>query len=280
MPEPLTLTKAKLIELNRDLSEKKKGQEGKIVEVQFNPDSLKVSFSNQVLNPQGGGSQKGTAGLLFVGKGSTKLSLQLWFDVTRLAEDGPEKADVRKLTSQVTYFMTPGAKSEKDQYLPHPVQFSWGTFHFSGIIESIEETLDYWSPDGRPLRANMAVSMTQQAIDALASASRGGANSSVSMLVTLRDEATAGRPAGTTPMVPAVQGASVPGLADAARSGVPWQAIAAANRIENPRRLTPGTLLNLNPVLNPVPLPLPVRLNPVSAPTLRVPSPRARIIAP
>lgn len=278
MPDTLPLQKAVLIELKPNMLETAPG--GKVVQVQFNPDSLKVSFANQVTQPQGGGSQKGTAGMLFVGVGSTKLSFQLWFDVARSGSDAGGTADVRRLTSQVAYFMTPGSKSDKDQYLPHPVRFKWGTFGFDGIIESIEETLDYWSPDGRPLRASLAVSMTQQKIDALASANRGATASSVSLLVTSREGATAGRPVGTTPMVPAPSGSSVPGLADAAGSRLPWQAIAAANGIENPRLLDPGSLLNLHPVVDSARFTVPLRPDPVPAATVRTPSLQPRNLAP
>ena len=80
---------------------------GKVTKVQFNPETLKVSYSNSVKEPKSVGSQgDGTASRQFVGAGTTKLSLELWFDVTVLS--GPEKIDdVRRLTGDVTYFMVP-----------------------------------------------------------------------------------------------------------------------------------------------------------------------------
>ena len=51
---------------------------------------------------------------------------------------------------------------------------------------------------------------------------------------------------GTAPLEHAAAGSTVQGIADAAGSGVNWQSIAAANGIENPRLLAPGTLLDLN----------------------------------
>ncbi len=245
MPEPLTLAKALLIELKPDL----KGDVqpgGKKVEVQFNPDSLKVSFANQMAQPNGGGSQTGTAGKLFVGQGTTKLSLQLWFDVTRLGE-GQSETDVRQLTQRVAFFLKPGLQQGQGQFTPHPVRFQWGTFTFDGIMESLEETLDYWSHDGRPLRASVSLSLSQQKIDALELANRAtGSATKIAGLVGEPGSATAGRPAGTTPLAQAPAGGTVQGLADTAGSG-DWQSIAAANGIENPRLLEPGQLLNLNP---------------------------------
>ena len=54
--------------------------------VQFNPETLKVSFANQIQTPSGAGDQSGTPARQFVGAGTTKLALQLWFDVTALAD--------------------------------------------------------------------------------------------------------------------------------------------------------------------------------------------------
>ena len=52
--------------------------------VQFNPESLKVSFANQLVQPAGAGDQTGPPARQFVGAGTTKLALTLWFDVTSL----------------------------------------------------------------------------------------------------------------------------------------------------------------------------------------------------
>ena len=80
MPGAEKLEKAELRELDaaftNEINTDKKCQ------VQFNPETLKVSFANQVATPSGAGDQKGTPARQFVGAGTTKLSLQLWFDVT------------------------------------------------------------------------------------------------------------------------------------------------------------------------------------------------------
>jgi nucleoid-associated protein YgaU len=245
MPEPLNLTKAELIELKPDLSAEQPG--GKRLVVQFNPDSLKVSFSNQIVKPEAGGSQKGTAGLLFVGEGATKLAVQLWFDVTRM--ENSETRDVRDITQNLASFMKPGLKQKEGQFTPHPVRFKWGGFTFDGIIESMEETLDYWSNDGRPLRASVALNLAQQKIDALDRPNTAQASATkLASLIGDAAGATAGNPPGTTPLTPSTAGATLQDLAQRAGRG-DWQSIAAANGIENPRLLQPGQLLNLNPVI-------------------------------
>ena len=247
MPEPLTLKKAELIELKPDFSAEQDG--GKRVSVQFNPESLKLSFANQLVTPEGAGSQQGTPGRLQVGAGTTKLALQLWFDATRIADGEAPVNDVRDLTKQVSFFITPKpAEGGESKYIPPAVRFLWGTFHFDGIMDSLEETLDYWSNDGKPLRANMSLSLSQQKIEAFEMAARSrGREQQIARLVGESAGGAAGRPAGTTPLTQAPTGSSLQSLADAAGQS-DWQSIAAANGIENPRLLVPGQLVNLNPV--------------------------------
>jgi hypothetical protein len=100
MPDSQKLEKAELHELDADF--KNEINPDKNCKVQFNPESLKVSFANQVATPSGAGDQKGTPARQFVGAGTTKLALTLWFDVSQPVPEGEEKVnDVRKLTGKV-----------------------------------------------------------------------------------------------------------------------------------------------------------------------------------
>ena len=56
----------------------------------------------------------------------------------------------------------------------------------------------------------------------------------------------AGPAAGTRPLAAAPAGSTVQGIASAQGKGDNWQAIAAANNIENPRLLQPGQLIDLD----------------------------------
>ena len=72
MPEPIKLLKAELREISWDDQQQvQEGDPEKTVQVQFNPETLKVNFSNQ----KAGGDQRGGSAVQFVGAGSTKLSL-------------------------------------------------------------------------------------------------------------------------------------------------------------------------------------------------------------
>ena len=206
--------------------------------MQFNPESLKVSFANQVTTPSGSGDQNGSPSRLFVGAGTTKLAVMLWFDVTGEQQGGDAMAvdDVRELTQQVAFFITP-QKDKKDpkKFVPPAARFLWGSFQFDGIMESMEESLEFFSSEGKPLRASVTLTLTQQKITKFVfrdtSPPGGGAG---------------GDPTGTRPLTPAPAGATVQSLAAQQGKSGDWQGIAAANNVENPRKLPPGQLLDMN----------------------------------
>jgi contractile injection system tube protein/LysM domain-containing protein len=229
MPEPVKLEKAELRQLDPDF--RNEINPNRNVLVQFNPESLKVGFANQLQTPSGAGDQKGTPARQFVGAGTTKLSLTLWFDVTaELPEKYRDINDVRRLTQKVAYFITP--VKEGDKFLPPAVRFIWGSFQFDGLMESLEESLEFFSNDGRPLRASMALNLSQQKITEFAFA---------------KTTANGAAPApGTRPLSQAPSGSTLQGMAASQGKGDDWQAIAQANNIENPRLLQPGQLIDLN----------------------------------
>jgi Contractile injection system tube protein len=237
MPDSVQLAKAELRQL--DSAFKNPIEPNTWCTVQFNPESLKVNFANQVVQPAGAGDQRGSAAMQFVGAGTTKLALTLWFDVGSPQPPGSSPvSDVRKLTQKVAFFITPKpVQGKPGKYIPPAVRFLWGSFQFDGIVESLEETLEFFSPDGRPLRASVGLSLSQQRIEfAFADTGSGAAGSG--------GQGTGATP-GTQPLAQAPAGATVQGLADSVGNG-DWQSIAAANGIENPRALVPGQLIDLN----------------------------------
>jgi hypothetical protein len=245
MPDGVTLAKAKLIELEDDISTKKTNP-AREVEVQFNPETLKVSFSNQADTSAAPGSKnKPPPPRQVIGAGTTKLALQLWFDVSA-PQQGQTQDDVRKLTEQVAYFMKP----QKRDYglVPPGVRFLWGTFKFDGVMESLEETLEFFSPEGRPLRASISLNLSQPKIDdykfgeAAAGGGVGGAGG--------KGKGAAPKTPGTKPLAQASAGVSFQAMADLNGVGANWQAHASANGIENPRALTPGQFVSFNAAAN------------------------------
>jgi len=237
VPDPTPLAKAELREL--DASFANTINEDKWTKVQFNPDTLKVSFANQLKEPSGSGDQRGSQARQFVGAGTTKLAVQLWFDVTQeLGQGLPDVTDVRQLTQRVAYFMTPAGDppNQPTKFIPPAVRFMWGTFQFDGIAESMEETLEFFSHEGRPLRASVALVISQQKITTFAF---NEANDPAGF--TRRNR----RAAGTQPQTEAPANANLQSLA-VSQPGQrkDWQFIATANGIENPRLLVPGQLID------------------------------------
>lgn len=112
------------------------------VVVQFNPATLKLTSTNQIADKSGAAHQA-------QGKTATKLDLELVFDST---ETG---ADVRLASSRLRRMALVEKANEK---LPKVV-FAWGRFVFVGSIESLNETFDFFSPEGVPLRVQSTLSM-------------------------------------------------------------------------------------------------------------------------
>ena len=230
--KPPNLLKARLEEISWN-KEKQVIDGAHKVPVQFNPDSLKVNLSNQT----SGGDQRGGSAIQFVGAGTTKLSFDLWFDVTNPEHNqrqvkGFIPDDVRLLTEEVAFFMKPNPSGDK--FIPPGVRFIWGRFLFEGIMESLNEEVSYFSEDGRPLRAKLSVSLTRQ--DIKFEAGKQTANAA-------KSGATSGTP---PPKQQSKQDDTVSDLAAAAGDAEKWPAVAAANGIENPRQLAPGTVLDMS----------------------------------
>lgn len=237
MPDPATnLEKAELRQLDSNFENEI--EDSTWCKVQFNPESLKVSFANQLVQPSGAGDQRGTPARQFVGAGTTKLALTLWFDVGSPQPPGGDSVDdVRKLTQKVAFFITPKpVQGQPDKFIPPAVRFVWGSFQFDGLMDALEETLELFSPQGKPLRSSLGVSISQQKIQFAFNPRASGGS-----------PGAGGGPStpGTQPLAQAPAGSTVQGLADAAGKG-DWQSIAAGNGIENPRLLSPGALLDLN----------------------------------
>lgn len=201
----------------------------KLVRVQFNPESLKVAYTNQT----SGGDQSGGSATQFSGQGTTKLTVDLVFDVTAPAPDTPEAEDVRELTKEINYFMRPDACESRLEGAPPGVRFLWGRFLFEGVMESMNETLELFSAEGVPLRATVSVGLAQQDI-----------------VFRFGDQQAPNRGStpspGSRPQQAARAGDSVQSMAARAGNAAGWPEVAQRNGVENPRQLAPGTPLDLS----------------------------------
>ncbi|SEI82801.1 CIS tube protein [Demequina mangrovi] len=159
----MELEVAELIPLKDKVVDKKKGtrrywyEKGAAGErVQFNPTSLKISTTNNV---DTGGSTTRTQKHQTPSVQPSTLSFDLEFDTAEALNNKGEPQDVRELTEHIRRFCTP---NDKDPGKPPPaLLFHWGKFLFYGIVTQLTEDIDYFSPDGYPLRAKVSVSMTE-----------------------------------------------------------------------------------------------------------------------
>lgn len=236
MPKPAAIEKAYLQVITWD-NNGRVNSEGKKYFVQFNPESLKVNFSNQIA----GQDNNGGSAIQFSSRGTTKLTFDLWFDAS--AEPGQASAhtDVRQYTKELLGFMQEQRSQDGRNTLTPPpgCRFHWGTFLFEGIVDSINENLEYFSEQGVPLRASLGVSVTKQELN---------------ILIKDQNAKAANKDAvGTQPQQQAKVDDTFQGMA--ARQGNPaqWQQQARAANIEDPLRLREGMLIPLAPARTVVP---------------------------
>jgi len=224
--DPLHLKKAVLYEVKWPKGSQGVPQKvpGADVTVQFNPQTLKLTYANENKSagqPAGSASQ-------YVGYGTTKLAVELLFDTSQT------ETDVRYWSAKVGYFL--GAKDQPNQNnkkVPPGICFEWGTFSFAGVVDSMQETLDYFSESGKPLRATIALGISRLDIVFPKNLPKPGAAT------------PAGQP-GTTKLTPTPKGKSVPQLAGDNGNSANWKSVAAANNIDDPLHLPAGALLDLD----------------------------------
>ena len=157
--------------------------------------------------------------------------MELWFDATADGASG----DVRELTGKVNYFMQPqrSAEDQDPKWIAPGIRVVWGTFLFDGIMDSLNEKLEYFSEDGKPLRSQLSLSISNQIIQFAFGQQSSGSLIGQSSPVLL-------------PRQGAVRPDSIQQMAVAMPGGPAWQSLAAANGIENPRSVAPGSLIDPN----------------------------------
>lgn len=119
-----------------------KGQE---IDVHFNPASLKYTVTNTLEKGRGNQAKQ------YVSQSTGKLTMDLVFDTTDTGQD------VRTFTEKMAGLMQPD-----DKKIPAVVLFEWGTYKFQGMVDSYQETLEFFAPNGVPLRAAINMTLSKQ----------------------------------------------------------------------------------------------------------------------
>jgi hypothetical protein len=146
---------------------------GKHLEVQFNPASLRLTLANDVRADSRAGSGRAQAAAQYLGSGESTLAVELVFDTSvpwrTPAEEGASEereraaanSDVRQQTRRIAEaFMKPQGPAGRPQ-APQLCRFQWGAFQFTGVLASYGETLDFFAPEGIPLRATLALTFKE-----------------------------------------------------------------------------------------------------------------------
>ncbi|HED35827.1 MAG TPA: peptidoglycan-binding protein [Gammaproteobacteria bacterium] len=234
MSVPDAIAKAYLQVITWD-SNGRVNSEGAKVTVQFNPETLKTAYSNQIA----GEDNNGGSALQFSGRGTTKLSFELWFDVSSVQPDGASYDDVRKLTEKVVRFMktrNTDSSGNMSDVTPPGCRFQWGSFLFEGLVDSISENIDYFSREGKPLRASMSISMTSQAVEVKFSATNANAANQQNT--------------GTQAQQQARVGDSVQSMSAREGQAEGWQDRARDQGIEDPLRMAQGSSIPSTGTIN------------------------------
>lgn len=227
--------RAQLKKLDNDLNPK-----GEDFRVQFNPQSLSVSYSSTL----SGTREEDQSEKQQTGGKSTSMDVELFFDVTRPTGEGrSDVKDVRDLTKRVEELMQPQEKDgqgnggKNSQSAQPNVRFLWGSFQFDGVITRMEENLEFFDPEGRPLRATVSISLSGQ--EPPKEPENGPGSSSLGGNLSAGE--SGGRrgqgPEEPPPGAENTNGTPLQQLAGEVGAQGNWKDIAAQNGIDNPRSI-------------------------------------------
>jgi hypothetical protein len=230
----MALQKAKIEILDRDAIDPSRGLTSTI-DVQFNPTQYTLNKGAQIAEIAVYGLDSPV--LQFVRGQNEKLTLDLFFDTTRAASGqgdssmGEDAADVRDQTGAIYQLV----KMQPRTHAPPRVRFIWGSLSFKAVVQSVQQKFDLFSPTGVPLRATLSVTFCEY-------------KTVEEQLAELNLQST-----DHTKRRVVKEGETLSQIAsEEYRDPMLWRYIANDERnkgkIDNPRRLRPGTVLLIPPV--------------------------------
>jgi nucleoid-associated protein YgaU len=216
------------------------GPDGAPLPVQFNPTEFTLTKNAQIAEIAIPGLDSPI--LQFVRGQTETLSLDLFFDST----DQGTGADAHSVT-EVTDKFYELVKIDSHKHAPPILILSWGGSFFPGnrfnpqlsnqhrygfkcIVDSVRQRFTFFSPEGKPLRATLTVSLREYKTlaDQVRELNLGSADQSKSHVVT--------------------QGDTLARIAwDAYGDSAEWRRIANANNLVDPLDIRPGAVLQIPP---------------------------------
>jgi LysM repeat protein len=193
-----------------------KGEDAKIP-FRFNPAEYQLQKANNFAEIAIPGLE--SPPIQFVRGASEKLSAELLVDTSDTLED-VRKRYVNRLRTLMNL--------NSELHAPPIVRFVWDAQIFVGVLESLNVTYTLFTPKGIPIRAKLSVALKEYRPAA----------------VQVKERPTASPDFDKTYVVN--RGDTLSSIAAAVyRNAGVWRAIARANQIQDPRQLSPGTVLQL-----------------------------------
>ena len=121
------------------------------IDVLFNPAEYTYEISNNFQETSLPGLSNPI--LQFVNGQTQVLSMELLFDQWTDRSGANVAARVKQLADLLAI--------DPDLHAPPPVEFSWGTFSFKAVIESLSQRFTMFDADGTPVRATASISFKQ-----------------------------------------------------------------------------------------------------------------------
>jgi hypothetical protein len=199
------------------------------LDFQFNPTTLRFSKSARY-NRQPSQGSAGDPQAQYMGTQPTKLDMKILLDAVEKQPFGSVQSEVERLlkwTSTDTSILGTTSPS------PPELQFTWGALTinglttFVGVLTQVDVTYELFARDGRPIRAEVDLSLESTPQPLLPTNPTSGAERAQRRHMLRRGEA--------------LHSIAFATYGEAAR----WRDIARANGIDNPFRLVPGRELLL-----------------------------------
>jgi hypothetical protein len=189
---------------------------GDLIPVMFNPGEYSLDLGNTFAEIGIPGLR--TPPIQYVRGNSRSLKMDLFFDTS------DQREDVRRRTQQITTLL----EQDPTIHAPPILLFSWGGLNFRAVIESVGQRFTLFTENGTPVRATLTVAFKEyEAVE-----------------IEIRRGLFVGAPAVRN----VVGGQRLDQLASQLLGDpAAWREIAQANGIDNPRKLTPGSLIVVPP---------------------------------
>ncbi|MFE7629749.1 hypothetical protein [Kocuria sp. NPDC057446] len=199
-----------------------KAEANEVIPVWFNPTEYSVEYSANFQEAAPPGLSNPI--LQFVNGNARVLTMDLLFDTYT---DGGDRS-VLELTDPITDLVS----IDGSLHAPPRVMFLWGVFEFIAVVEKVSQKLTMFASDGKPVRSTLNVTFKQyrSVSEQLKNPRRNSADRTKRRVLESHDSIwlMAAREYGESRY---------------------WRLIAEYNDIDDPRRIPPGTVLVLPPLV-------------------------------